>query len=204
MSLKGKKKKKRMTFKEVSSPRGSKDEVGIVQTDENGMIEARYIVPKDWDKKNMIDILTHEFSEDAVATVIDREGKSWRPLSTKTVERQEKGWDRSVSHTIPHAMVSHHTESGVMVDGKVKWLTPEEFEKHFYIDGRIEKTFPRSKFYLQKWRAIEKFVAKAGTYQKRRQILNQLKSVRDEAKPHVPITWIESMDSTIKRLELSL
>jgi hypothetical protein len=138
MSLKGKKKKK-MTFS-IEPDLRYPDDVVMTEQRDNGEI-ARYGFPRKNLDEKPIDLLTHEFSENAVWEKIQEEDKKIRPERDRVTLYKGSKY-REV--TVPHHMVSHHTESGIRgPDGNLRTLTSDEYIEEVKHAKTISQEYPK-------------------------------------------------------------
>jgi len=199
MSLKKKRKNSRPSF--VLTKGRKPGHVVMFEKDEEGMSimsEGMEFRPEEL-RKRPIDLLTHELSEREIKRSIEKAGE--RPTGS-VVRYSKTGGEFDVP--IPHAMVSHHTTSGIIEGGRHKVFSPEEFKLFFWDTGKVEKVYPKMEQYRVRWNALGKISKRTTTKDEIKGILVKMKRIERESRGEVPVSITSRLNAGIRKWELKL
>lgn len=179
--------KKRNTFKIAKEEGGFSY---VRETDEDGMIVGQFRVPTK-DMKT-IDLWTHEFSERAIHDVLN----PYRERGYISRYKEENRKIEQYNVPIAHAMVSHHTKSGVEKTA----LSPMEFEKWFWETGK-EENFPVIEETRLRWTAVLRKMKGSKTKGDLRGPLRELIKIKEGSLGRLPPKHIGYMSRIIEKIE---
>jgi len=202
MSLKGKKRNNPPPSFVIKG--GAKKEGHVVMIEKNedgslGMWDEQMEFTAENLRDKPIDLLTHEFSEREVKRAMESAGED--PASHVT-RYSEDG--KPIRVPVRHAMVSHHTESGIVSESEHKKFSPEDFERFFWETGVPSYVFPKQVEIKNKWNAVMREgarAAKAGNKAELILLVNRAKNIRDNAVGDVEPIFIRKMDQMIELID---
>lgn len=149
-------------------------------------------------KVDPISLLHHEFSEREIKRSIKAAGENQHAK----ISRFTKTKGKEVELPIPHIMTSHHSDSGLLLDGRLRRLTPIEFKKFIYEDTYgISDLYPNQHRIVLAWNDLAKRGNKAKSRREQELLLAEAKRLRDLAEGEVEEKRLQLMNEVIRDIE---
>lgn len=193
--------KKKAYFRKSEYGRKGSTRLVRTETDEHGKEKyTQFNIPtRVLHEADPIDLWTHEYSEDTVMDVLEKDeidqGKLKRH-SEKAGELFEHG------ATGAHVAVSHHTDSSLSYpDGSSIDLTPKQFEEFFWDTGKLKNIYPKIDIFKARWEEAKGRMMAVKTNEERSLMIEKIKKIRRDAIGNVPSSHLDYMDRVIKILE---